>query len=59
MIKLTKSYPDTQIQKIIKLFPNYKTVRHVTTTDTLGNILSIETDNTALINILKSQGFKE
>lgn len=59
MTKFTKSRPLTEIEQVRQAFPLYDKTPHRTTTDALGNIISIETNNTALKAILLARGFVE
>ena len=58
-MKLIKLIPKTQMEEIKSLFPDYDTTKLEAVYDTMGNIISIKTDNITLINLLKSKGFTE
>ena len=55
----SKSRPETEIQKIRRLFPNYDKTKLKSEYSVDGKIINIETDNVALQNILKLEGFTE
>lgn len=55
----SKSRPETEIQKIRRLFPNYDKTKLKAEYSVDGKIIKIETDNVALQNILKLEGFTE
>ena len=56
MTKLKTTKPQSQLEKVISLFPKYHETKLNAECDTMGNILRIETDDTALITILKAEG---
>ena len=61
--KLTKSRPLTEIETVIKLIEDegidFNTLERKVETTTAGIIISFETSNVIVQNILKSQGFAE
>ncbi len=56
---LTKVRPKTELEEIKELFPDYDKTELNAEYDLNGNIISIETENSDLINILKLKGFVE
>ena len=58
-MKLTKARPKTELEELKEQFPNYDTIGLKAEYDGKGNLISIETDDSTLINLLKSKGFTE
>ncbi len=56
MTKLKTTKPLTEIQDVISQFPNYNDTKLEAEYDTMGNIIKIETDDAALIVILRAKG---
>ncbi len=56
MTKLKTTKPLTEIQDVILQFPNYNDTKLEAEYDTMGNIIKIETDDAALIVILRAKG---
>lgn len=59
MKRFTKVIPKTEIEQLITDFPNFDKTKLRAECDTMGNIIFIETDNTALKAKLLSMGFTE
>jgi len=59
MTKLKRNKPKTEIEQIKEAFPNYDKTKLRAEYDSMGNIISIETDDKELIKILKVKGLIE
>ncbi len=57
-MKLSRDRQKTEREEIKELFPNYDKTKLEAEYDINGNIISIETEDEALIEILKSKGLQ-
>lgn len=57
--RYSKTRPTTEIERIKSLFPDYDNTQLEAITDAKGNILSLETDDPTLQQIMKDEGFTE
>lgn len=59
MKHFTKEHKLTEVQELLKEFPNFKDLPHALHTDSNGNIISLEVDDKKIIAWLKENNFKE
>lgn len=58
-MKLMKSRAKTEVEELFQIIPNLKKKLYRAEYSMNGDILSMETKDTSIINYLKSKGFME